>query len=85
MDHWNVTLDGYGERERDSGDVITKDGEIIGTWSADAEDHCSFTPRGQTEPIIWNPFLGLFCKSVAEWHEEQEAQRKVEKPPQRGF
>jgi hypothetical protein len=80
MDYWHVTLDGYDVPERESGDVITKDGEIIGTWSADAEDHCSFTPTGQTEPSIWNPFLGLFCKSVAAWYEEQEALRKVERP-----
>ncbi len=72
MDHWYVTLNGYGETGRDSGDVYTKDGEVIGTWSADAEDHCSFTPLGETESIIWEPFLGLFCKEVAEWHKAQQ-------------
>lgn len=75
MDHWHVILDGYGDNDREAGDVITKDGEVIGTWSADAEDHCSFTPLGQTDPIIWNPFLGPFCRAVADWHEEMEARR----------
>lgn len=75
MDHWHVTLDGYGERDRISGDIITKFGEIISIWSADAEDHCSFTPSGETAPIIWEPFLGIFCKRIAEWHEKREAQK----------
>lgn len=87
MDHWHVILDGYGDLEKYSGDVITKDGEVIGTWTADAEDHCSFTPLGEAEAIIWNPFLGLFCREVAEWHKEREAMRELErthKPKQTG-
>ncbi len=73
MDHWLVTLDGNGQTGRDSGDVYTKDGEVIGTWSSDAEGHCSFTPYGETEPVISEPFLGLFCKEVADWHKVKEA------------
>ena len=70
MEHWKVMLEGY--RERDSGDVITKDGEIIGTWASDENDFCSFTPNGEQEPIFMHPMLGPFCTLVAEWHEGQQ-------------
>lgn len=69
MQHWKVTLFGYGEF--DFGDVVTKDGEVIGTWSSDENDFHSFTPNGKEEPIFVSPFLGPFCSWVAEWHEAQ--------------
>lgn len=78
MKHWKVILDGYGDRGKDSGYVCTQDGEVIGEWSADAEDHCSFTPLGRAEPIIWNPFLGLFCQDVFDWHAAKIAGREAE-------
>lgn len=67
MRHWKVTLHGFGQS--DFGDVVTKDGEIIGTWSCDENDFYSFTPNGATEPVYVHPMLGLFCSWVAEWHE----------------
>ena len=73
MDHYHVLLDGYGDK--DSGDVLTKDGEIIGTWVLDPEDHPGFIPLGKQEQIIRSPWIGEFCKLVAAWHEQQEAQR----------
>lgn len=73
MDHYHVILDGFGDQ--DSGDVVSKDGEVIGTWVLDPEDHPGFIPLGQTEQVIWSPWIGPFCKLVAEWHEQQEAQR----------
>ncbi|WP_374428704.1 hypothetical protein [Tabrizicola sp.] len=73
MDHYHVIMDGYGDKE--SGDVVTMDGEIIGTWVLDPEDHPGFIPLGGTEQIIWSPWIGQFCKLVKEWHEEREAQR----------
>ena len=73
MDHYHVIMDGYGSS--DSGDVITKAGEVIGTWVLDPEDHPSFIPLGETEHVIWVPWVGQFCKLVKEWHEEREAQK----------
>lgn len=70
MEHWKIILDGWGEG--DTGDVVTKDGEVIGTWTADENDHCSFTPDGADEPIYHNVFLGLFCAWIAEWHQKQD-------------
>ena len=69
MDHWHVTLEGFPEKEL--GDVITKDGEIIGTWACDENDYCEFTPTGAVEFSINGTFIGLFCREIAEWHEQK--------------
>jgi hypothetical protein len=73
VDHFHVILDGYGEQ--DTGDVITKDGEVIGTWVLDPEDHPGFIPLGGQEVIIWNWMIGPFCKEILAWYEEAEAAR----------
>ena len=73
MDHWHVILDGYGQQE--SGDVITKDGEVIGTWVLDPEDHPGFIPLGEEEIVIYDFWIGPFCKAILEWYEEKEALR----------
>jgi len=70
MEHWKVILEGHGECE--SGCVITRDGEVIGTWAVDENDFCSFTPNGEQKPIFLDPMLGPFCTRVAEWHEGRE-------------
>jgi hypothetical protein len=69
MQRWKVTL--VGCREFENGDVVTNDGEIIGTWSSDENDIYSFTPNGQEEPVHSSAFLGLFCSWVTKWHENQ--------------
>ena len=51
------------------GSVVTKDGEIIGTWEMDENGHPSFTPNGASEPLFFDVFVGLLCKSIDEWHE----------------
>lgn len=72
QDHFHVLIDGYGEDGKEEGDVITQDGEVIGTWSIDLNDFLYFTPNGQAEHIIGGPFFGIVCKEIREWHEEQE-------------
>lgn len=66
-DHWHIKFFGYGEA--DSGDVVTRDGEIIGIWSSDENGHCSFTPNGFEAPILFDVFLGRLCSAITEWHE----------------
>ncbi|MBX8800540.1 hypothetical protein [Pseudochrobactrum asaccharolyticum] len=73
--YWKVLLDGYGEVE--SGDVITKDGEIIGTWSLVDDVFYTFTPDGEEDYLFFDPFLGLLCCNIAEWHAEKEAAQGV--------
>jgi len=68
--HWKVLLDGFGQR--DTGDVITRDGEVIGTWSLVEDVFYTFTPDGAEEHIFFEPFLGMLCSRIAEWHESRE-------------
>lgn len=50
-----------------NGDVISNDGEILGTWARDAEDHPSFTPTGATEALIWATQIPMLSGYVAKW------------------
>lgn len=56
----------------DDGSVVTRDGEYIGTWEMDENDHPSFTPLGETEVLFFEMWVGLLCQKIAEWHEAQE-------------
>jgi hypothetical protein len=52
----------------EDGSVVTRDGEFLGTYHLDAEDHPWFTPDGETAPTIFGPFIPLFCKEIENWH-----------------
>lgn len=65
MDHYHVTLEGF---PCDEGDVISKDGEVIGTYTCDENDYCEFRPNGSDDPIISGFHIGPFCNAIAEWH-----------------
>lgn len=69
MDHYHVTLEGF---PADSGDVISKDGEIIGTYTCDDNDYCKFTPDGAEAYVISDVLIGPFCQKIAKWHDEQQ-------------
>jgi len=52
----------------DSGDVVTKVGEFIGTWDTDETDaFYEFTPNGASEPLFSDPFMGSLANSIQEW------------------
>ncbi len=70
MGHYRVTLEGF---PGDDGDVISDQGEIIGTYTCDDNDYCEFTPDGADEPIISGYHVGPFCGEIAEWHRKQES------------
>ena len=65
MDHWHIILEGFPAR---GGDVITRDGEVIGTYTCDENDYCEFTPNGADAPVITSMMIGLFCQDIKEWH-----------------
>lgn len=70
-EHWKVFLDGMGES--DTGDVITTaDGEIIGSWSLVDDVFYTFTPNGAQNHLYFEPFLGIMCMKIADWHESRE-------------
>ncbi|MGV1905073.1 hypothetical protein [Agrobacterium cavarae] len=68
--NWRVLLDGF---PHESGDVITRDGEIIGTWYLIDDVFYAFTPDGADEHLFFEPFLGILCHKIADWHEQREA------------
>lgn len=50
-----------------SGDVITEDGEVIGTWNCYEDVTYSFTPDGETEPKYRSQHLGLLVGDIRRW------------------
>ena len=69
MEHWKVTLEDHEKCA--SGCVVTKDGEVIGTWAVDEDGFYRFTPNGEQKLIFEDPMIGPFCAKVTEWHEGQ--------------
>lgn len=49
--NWKVLLEGFDEAE--SGDVITRDGEVIGTWTLIDDVFYAFTPNGAEEHLFF--------------------------------
>jgi hypothetical protein len=52
----------------EDGSVVTRDGEYLGIWEADENDHPSFTPEGATDALFFENWKGLLCKKIAAWH-----------------
>lgn len=54
----------------DDGQVITKDGEFVGTWDTDETDaFYQFTPDGETEHVCMDPYRGPLCDKIRRWLE----------------
>lgn len=53
----------------DDGSVVTQDGEILGTWTSDENDHPSFTPDGKSEELFFDVFVPRLCEKIEEWWE----------------
>ena len=52
----------------EDGTVLTKDGEIVGTWKVDETDALYlFTPEGADKHTLTSPFRGLLCDKIKEW------------------
>jgi len=53
------------------GSVVTRDGEYLGTWQLDENDHPSFTPEGASNAAIFHTLIPIFCKKIEEWWKAQ--------------
>ncbi|MBA4774284.1 MAG: hypothetical protein H2044_01335 [Rhizobiales bacterium] len=62
----------------EDGSVVTREGEFLGTYELDAEDHPWFTPDGATEPTLSKPFIPLFCQEIERWHRQKIGEIVVE-------
>lgn len=65
-----------GWSEATSGDVVTRDGEYLGRWHTDPEDHPSFVPDGHSEIVFYELFLGELCGRIQEWAEMSREDRE---------
>jgi hypothetical protein len=59
----------------DDGSVVTRDGELIGTWGMDQYDALSFSPDGGTAPLLEAPLVGLLCISIRDWYEKATGEK----------
>lgn len=59
----------------DDGSVMTRDGEIIGTWGMDQYDAPSFAANGETDPLFEAPLVGLLCMSIRDWYENKTGEK----------
>lgn len=50
------------------GDVLTVDGEALGTWQADEEEWCTLTLTGKNEHELGAPSPWMLHDSIIEWH-----------------
>ena len=64
-----INLIGY--RDSIKGDVITKEGEVIGTWAVSDDDHefLLFFAEGSDTLEFENPHLGYFLAQISDWHQ----------------
>lgn len=56
--------------------VVTRDGEIIGTWDTDWTDaFYQFTPNGAAEPILMDPYRWKLCEQIEAWLADQDSKK----------
>lgn len=55
----------------EDGSVITKHGEIIGTWKMDADEFPLFIPAEEGEAAIFSPWVGSLCHKIVDWYEQK--------------
>ena len=64
MTQWAIRL-------LDDGDAISEDGEVLGTWGRDDEDHPFFIPAGETEALFWETSIPGLCDKIERWWRER--------------
>ncbi len=60
MLRWKINL-------LEDGSVVTQDGEYLGTWQTDENDHPCFTPDGETEALLFDVFIPSLCDRIEQW------------------
>lgn len=70
MLRWKINL-------LEDGSVVTRDGEYVGTWESDENDHPSFTPDGGSEAIFFDVFVGSLCQRIERWWLSGAPEREI--------
>jgi len=53
----------------EGGDVVTRDGVIVGVWELEEHGPVSFLPNDASEPLFTDMLLGRLCEQIREWYE----------------
>lgn len=59
----------------DDGLVVTRDGEVIGTWGMDQYEVVSFVPESEAVHLFEAPLVGILCISIREWYESKTGEK----------
>lgn len=68
-----VNLLGYPENPE--GDVVTRDGEVIGRWLSSGDESLEFVdfiPEGTDEVLFREHHVGILCSKIRDWHERAD-------------
>ena len=71
-DPYRFPINLFGYPEKLEGEVITRDGEILGhrVTSGDEElEFIDFIPEGTDEVLLKDHRIGILCSEIREWHE----------------
>lgn len=52
----------------ESGDVVTIDGEYLGTWDIDENGFVYFKADGEDKETLMDVFVGSLCRKINEWY-----------------
>lgn len=55
----------------EGGDVLSEDGEVLGTWYIDEEEWSHFTIEGHTEISSSAPSPWMLQDVIADWYEKK--------------
>ena len=64
-----INLVGYPEQS--DGDVVTRDGEVLGRWRMSGDEALEiveFIPDGAKEVLFQDHFLDVLCSNIRDWH-----------------
>ncbi|KQU92850.1 hypothetical protein [Devosia sp. Root105] len=51
----------------EDGSVVSDDGEYLGIWDTDENDHPSFYPDGHAEALLFDVSIPALCWRIEEW------------------
>lgn len=64
--------------DAETGDVITRDGEFLGTWHYNSSEFWfSFIPDGETEPAVDGVSVRELCYRISGWLKVRDGEISV--------
>ncbi len=71
-DPYRFPINLLGYPEDSDGDVVTREGEILGRWAIsgdEALEYVDFRPEGSEEVLLQDHRIGILCSSIRDWYE----------------